>query len=416
MVAANNHSYESVLRDVLENGTQRQDRTGEGTISSFSKIIRYDLRESFPLITSKFVPMRLISSELRWFLQGQTNVRKLQEDNNHIWDEWRAPYDNSERRILNKEEFYELYGNKIDSFIKDKEVYLSSSHDDEEKENIREVVSHTEYTTPERNLWKKIITSDEKVHPHWYSFEKFCHDLHAIPHYDYWEMNPHSFVLTHDYFINNDIIDGWHPSTVVFTRKDRYDYPTNNEGEFLRRELIADGYMGPIYGYQWRSWNGAVDQIHAVVEQLKNDPTSRRMIVSAWNADKIQDMALPPCHVMFQLYVSDNKLSMQVYQRSADMFLGVPFNIASYALLTHILAQHVGLDVGELTWIGGDCHIYLNHRDQVKEQLYNYDHDHRKLPDIKVEVGQEKLSDIEDFQATIIGYHPHKRLHGKVAV
>jgi thymidylate synthase len=135
----------------------------------------------------------------------------------------------------------------------------------------------------------------------------------------------------------------------------------------------ADGDLGPIYGRQWRSWptgNGEwIDQIAEVVEQIKNNPNSRRLIVSAWNPAEIPDMALPPCHALFQFYVADGKLSCQLYQRSADIFLGVPFNIASYALLTHMVAEQTGLKVGEFIWTGGDCHLYLNHLPQVYEQL-----------------------------------------------
>ena len=135
----------------------------------------------------------------------------------------------------------------------------------------------------------------------------------------------------------------------------------------------ADGELGPVYGVQWRSWptpdGGHVDQLTKLVEDLRNDPDSRRHVVSAWNVAALDDMALVPCHAFFQLYVADGRLSCQVYQRSADLFLGVPFNIASYALLTHMLAQQVGLEVGDLVWTGGDCHVYDNHVEQVREQL-----------------------------------------------
>ncbi|MGO1944563.1 MAG: thymidylate synthase [Ancrocorticia sp.] len=133
------------------------------------------------------------------------------------------------------------------------------------------------------------------------------------------------------------------------------------------------GELGPVYGYQWRSWPAPsgehIDQIARIIDQLRTTPDSRRIIVSAWNVADLEDMALQPCHALFQFYVADGKLSCQLYQRSADMFLGVPFNIASYALLTHMVAQQVGLEVGEFVWTGGDCHIYLNHVDQVREQI-----------------------------------------------
>ncbi len=217
--------YENLLRQILNQGTRKSDRTGTGTTSLFGGQMRFDLARGFPLVTTKHVPMRLIVGELLWFLSGSSNIRSLQKDNNHIWDEW----------------------------------------------------------------------------------------------------------------------------------------------------ADANGDLGPVYGVQWRSWatsdGGSIDQIAQVIEQLKTNPDSRRHIVSAWNVAEVPNMALPPCHLLFQFYVADGKLSCLLYQRSADMFLGVPFNIASYALLTHMVAQQVGLEVGEFVWMGGDCHIYDNHVDQVLEQL-----------------------------------------------
>ncbi|MBC7868799.1 thymidylate synthase [Candidatus Saccharibacteria bacterium] len=217
--------YENLLRQILNQGTRKPDRTGTGVMSLFGTQMRFDLTKGFPLITTKYVPMRLIVGELLWFLSGSSNIRSLQDDNNHIWDEW----------------------------------------------------------------------------------------------------------------------------------------------------ADTNGDLGPIYGVQWRSWptsdGGSIDQITQVIEQLRTNPDSRRHIVSAWNVAEIPNMALPPCHLMFQFYVADGRLSCLLYQRSADMFLGVPFNIASYALLTHMVAQQVGLEAGEFIWTGGDCHIYDNHVDQVFEQL-----------------------------------------------
>ena len=221
--------YEDLLRDVLENGTDKGDRTGTGTRSVFGRQLRYDLSESFPLLTTKKVYFKGVVGELLWFLRGDSNVTWLQEHGVRIWNEW----------------------------------------------------------------------ADE------------------------------------------------------------------------------NGELGPVYGVQWRSWptpdGQHVDQISRALELLKDDPDSRRNLVSAWNVSELEHMALLPCHLLFQLYVADGKLSLQVYQRSADMFLGVPFNIASYALLAHMFAQQAGLEVGELIWTGGDCHIYNNHFDQVREPV-SYTH------------------------------------------
>lgn len=216
--------YEALLAKILESGNEKADRTGTGTRSLFGAQLRYNLADSFPLITTKRVFMRGVAEELFWFLSGTSNVRPLQEKKVHIWDDW----------------------------------------------------------------------------------------------------------------------------------------------------ADAEGELGPVYGVQWRSWpspKGNIDQIENLLSTIKNDPSSRRMLVSAWNVSELDKMALAPCHLLFQAYVADGRLSLQVYQRSCDMFLGVPFNIASYSLLTHMLAQQSGLEVGDLIWTGGDCHIYNNHVEQVREQL-----------------------------------------------
>lgn len=179
----------------------------------------------------------------------------------------------------------------------------------------------------------------------------------------------------------------------------------------------AEGNLGPVYGYQWRSWPTAdgrhIDQISQVVEQLKNNPDSRRIIVSAWNVGEIQNMALPPCHAFFQFYVADGKLSCQLYQRSADIFLGVPFNIASYALLVHMLAQQCDLDVGDFVWTGGDVHLYANHLEQTDLQLSR---EPLSLPKLIIKRKPTSIFDykFEDFE--IEGYQSHAHIKAPVAV
>jgi thymidylate synthase len=178
----------------------------------------------------------------------------------------------------------------------------------------------------------------------------------------------------------------------------------------------SDGDLGPVYGVQWRSWpapdGSHIDQISGVLETLRTDPDSRRMVVSAWNVSDIPQMALPPCHALFQFYVADRKLSCQLYQRSADLFLGVPFNIASYALLVHLMAQQSGLGVGDLVWTGGDCHIYDNHEAQVREQLS------RSVPPFpRLEVRKaESLFDYSFEDLTLVGYEHHPAISAPVAV
>jgi len=261
--------YHELLTHVLTNGKERTDRTGTGTISLFGAQARFDLRESFPLITTKKVHIKSIIHELLWFLRGETNVRSLQAHGVTIWDEWADP----------------------------------------------------------------------------------------------------------------------------------------------------DGNLGPIYGAQWRSWRGAdgktYDQIAEVVRLIKEEPDSRRLIVSAWNVADISRMALPPCHVLFQFYVCDGHLSCQLYQRSADLFLGVPFNIASYSLLTLMIAQATSLKAGEFIHTFGDLHIYKNHLEQVRLQLSRTP---RPFPKMRLNPARKNIDEFlyEDF--TLEGYDPWPAIKAPVAV
>jgi len=177
-----------------------------------------------------------------------------------------------------------------------------------------------------------------------------------------------------------------------------------------------DGDLGPVYGVQWRSWptptGEHVDQIAQVIEQIRSNPDSRRLVVSAWNVADIPSMALAPCHALFQFFVNDGRLSCQLYQRSADMFLGVPFNIASYALLTHLVAAQTGLAVGDFVWTGGDCHIYDNHVEQVREQLSRAPY---ALPELRIR-GRDSIDDYEYEDFEVVGYTHHPAIRGSVAV
>jgi thymidylate synthase len=202
-----------------------------------------------------------------------------------------------------------------------------------------------------------------------------------------------------------------------FLRGDRNVSWLQEHGVTIWDEWAApDGDLGPVYGVQWRAWptpdGRHVDQISNVLETLRTDPNSRRLVVSAWNVGEIPQMALPPCHALFQFYVADGRLSCQLYQRSADLFLGVPFNIASYSLLTHMVAQQVGLDVGDFVWTGGDCHIYDNHVDQVREQLSREVY---PFPQLRVRPAPSLFEyAYEDFE--VVGYQHHPALKAPVAV
>jgi thymidylate synthase len=261
--------YLDLLRHVLENGSDRSDRTGTGTRSVFGYQMRFDLARGFPVTTTKKLHLKSIIHELLWFLAGDTNIKYLNDNGVTIWDEW----------------------------------------------------------------------ADE------------------------------------------------------------------------------NGDLGPVYGKQWRSWPGedgqTIDQIRNLLTQIKKNPDSRRLIVTAWNPAEVDQMALPPCHCLFQFYVSDGRLSCQLYQRSADIFLGVPFNIASYALLTHMVAQATGLQPGDFVHAFGDAHLYLNHLDQARLQLAR---EPRDLPRLRLNPAVWSLFDFTFDDIVVEGYDPHPAIRAPVAV
>lgn len=261
--------YLDLLKEIRTTGTFKEDRTGTGTQSLFGYQMRFNLQEGFPLLTTKKLHLRSIIYELLWFLQGNTNIKYLNDHKVSIWDEW----------------------------------------------------------------------------------------------------------------------------------------------------ADANGELGPVYGHQWRSWQGAdgqvIDQITNVINTIKSNPDSRRIIVSAWNVSEIEKMALPPCHALFQFYVADGKLSCQLYQRSADVFLGVPFNIASYALLTMMIAHVTGLEVGDFVHTLGDAHIYKNHFEQVETQLTRVP---RTLPVMKINRKVDSIFDFEFEDFTLEGYDPYPTIKAPIAV
>lgn len=375
--------YQGLLQQILNIGSQKADRTGTGTLSYFGAQMRFDLQDGFPLVTTKKVHLRSIIHELLWFLNGDTNIQYLNDNGVTIWDEW----------------------------ARDETRQVPCVYTVEERAaKLRARSSINGKTTDWYNEWEKALLEGDDDE------EKMAVlDAQNIP----------------------------------------------REGF---REVTTSGELGPVYGKQWRDWVGADgrhhDQITTVINQLRNDPDNRRIIVSAWNVGELDQMALAPCHSFFQFYTrelsleerqgilrSDHRvlsdvylheiviahnatdaerhawltshqiparaLSCQLYQRSADMFLGVPFNIASYALLIHMVAQQVNMVVGDFVWTGGDVHIYSNHMEQVKEQLS------RKpfpLPKLVIKRKPESIFDykFEDFE--IQGYQCHPAIKAPVAI
>lgn len=286
-----------MCRYILEHGEDRPDRTGTGTRSVFGYQTRYDLREGFPLLTTKKMYLRPIAEELLWFIKGDTNIKYLVDRNVKIWNEW--PYEDFKK----SEEFN---GETLEEFV-------------------------------------------EKI---------------------------------------------------------------KNDDDFAKKH----GNLGPVYGAQWRNFNNeGTDQLMKLIDSLKNNPFSRRHIISAWNPSQVDEMALPPCHTLMQFYVSSDKkyLSCQLYQRSADTFLGVPFNIASYALLTCMLAQVCGYEPKEFIHTIGDAHIYKNHFDVVKTQI---EREPLPLPRLVLNKNIDNLFDFKIEDIKLEGYQSHGPLKGKVSV
>lgn len=305
--------YLDLCKYILDNGIEKEDRTGVGTKSIFGYQMKFDLNNGFPLLTTKKVNFNLVWSELLWFIKGDTNIKFLLENNNNIWNEW---------------------------------------------------------------AFKKWVESDEYNGPDMTDFG-------------------------HRTLVDEDFAKDYKEQMKFFKEKILTD------DEFSKKY----GDLGNVYGKQWRNFNG-VDQLKNVIEQIKENPSSRRLIVSSWNPAEVDTMALPPCHSLFQFYVSDGKLSCQLYQRSGDVFLGVPFNIASYSLLTILIAKECNLGVGEFVHTLGDAHIYNNHFDQVNEQISRIPYD---LPSLKINEFQSifdlKISDVE-----LVNYESHPFIKAPIAV
>lgn len=411
--------YNNALAYILANGTKRKDRTGTGTIGVFAPpIMRFDLRNGFPLLTTKKIHTRSVFEELIWFLSGSTNNRDLNDVDVHIWDEWSAPYTLEKETVLVaiKPNAYFSFSGKLTT-----EDCNFSDEDSKLAQTWLRIMDRC-YNTSAHN-YKYYGGAGKSVHPDWHDCKRFIQEVKNIPQWEYKQKDWNNFELDKDYYGSNyyskdtcvwlhktenvpynpvgiKFPDGsieWFtglseasefsgiskssihrfvtegiPSILKGNNKKVKEwefYCNPPDGYVVRKKLMSNqsGDLGKIYGRQWRNWNG-IDQISNLIEGIKNDPYSRRHIVSAWNVADLPDMALAPCHCMFQVHIEGENLNLNLYQRSADMFLGVPFNIASYALLTHMLAAQTGYKPGVFTHMMGDAHIYLNHLDQVNEQ------------------------------------------------
>ena len=464
--------YHELLKRILNEGTQKGDRTGTGTLSVFGHQMRFDLSKGFPLVTTKKVHWKSVVHELLWFLKGDTNIKYLNDNGVRIWDSWRKPY-TLDREIV---------------FIKPKKVKVDNNGYNGDYSTYGMGLSFNTIDYKLACTWKKMMRRcyDVKahnysmyggngvfVHKDWHNPSNFINDVKNIPHWYYKKNDWNNFELDKDYFgsniyskescvwLRNDennfytkkskplkITDSEGKEYVFITtnmgarffnisngsisRFTKYGLPKKLKGKnkrfngysfqaiksnkLIRLKLIDDGELGSVYGKQWRSWGGklgsTIDQISDVIEQIKTNPNSRRLIVSAWNVGELHEMALPPCHLLFQFYVNDGKLSCQLYQRSADVFLGVPFNIASYSLLIHLVANECNLEVGEFIHTIGDAHIYNNHIEQVKLQLSR---DFYELPDISIRNNVKVLDAVFD-DIKLINYKSHPSIKGKVAV
>lgn len=311
-------AYHSLCEDILNAGLSKDDRTKTGTLSKFGHQLRFNLKEGFPLLTTKKVSFKLIATELIWFIRGDTNLRYLLQYNNNIWNEWAF------------------------------EKYVQSE----------------DYTGPDMTDFGHRALKDSNF------------------------------------------------NEVYQAEMSEFKQKILNDDDFMQKY----GDLGNVYGKQWRNWIGPngqrIDQLKNLIEGIKTNPNSRRHIVSAWNPAEIDSMALPPCHTLFQFYVQDNTLSCQLYQRSADIFLGVPFNIASYSLLTHLIAKECGLEVGEFIHTFGDAHIYSNHINAVKTQLSRTSY---QSPTLKINT-DKSIFDIEYEDLEIINYQSHPMIKAPIAV
>lgn len=458
-------TYHTALEYIATHGVESEDRTGTGTLSVFGYQMRFDLSKGLPLLTTKKIHFKSVLHETLWFFKGNGNIKYLKDNGVTIWNEWRKPY-TLERDLVfveKREKPYEPYTSSVFSYNG-----LNTKSDSIERKLAESWVHMMkrcyDETSDNYRFYGGVNVS---VCKRWHDVGNFIEDVKKLPHWYYKLNNWNEFELDKDYYGSNQYSPDtcvWLSSSenkkytkagnpIVVTKPDGstqtylsysdvisnlgitrgslyrllhkgppkiykqknkqflgWDFEfSNTDDKLLRLELIKDEDLGPVYGVQWRSWRGADwklhDQVQNVIDQIKNNPESRRMIVSGWNVSELDKMALPPCHLLHQFYVRNGKLSCQVYIRSNDMFLGNPYNIVNYSIITHMVASVCDLEVGELIVSIGDAHIYKNHLDYVYEQLKRDSYAPPKLILNK----KDRIEDFtfEDFQLVDYQAHPN---------
>lgn len=446
-----NTQYEDMLRSILSSGSKKSDRTGTGTTSIFGYQTRFDLSKEFPLITTKKVFVRGAAEELFWFLRGSINSRELEDIGVNIWKDW-ADENGELGPVYGYVWRYaptHSYNDMVQVPIKSDELDDFVDDYDGEREFFGVGYSDgAEGVVPMRvfEVWKQMLAYcyDEShplyseyggkgvtVSPAWHSLARFASTLHMLPLYPLWKETPENFTLNYNYYgaskfspnasiflpfeVELDVVQDEEAvvfNDVVYASEHKARWILNgeraygeDEGAYEFTTAVADE------GMLWRP-RVYVDQVETLMQDIKTNPDSRRLIISAWNPALTERQALPPCHTLFQFYVVDGKLSCQLYQRSMDAFLGCPFNYVGYSLFLHMLAQQTGLEVGEFIHSIGDAHIYDNHTEQIEEQLSR---DVRPLPTIKLKKA-DSLYDYKFEDIEVIGYDPHPPIKAPVAV
>lgn len=439
--------YLDIAQKILNEGKKRIDRTKVGTQSIFDTNMVFDISKSFPLLTTKKVWFKGIVEELLWFLSGDTNIRILQEKGVHIWDEWASPsgalgpvYGKQWRR-WEKLEIFERRETPYCSFSPQKDKlhgYGYNYNHSIEKDDIQLYV-----------IWQdllKNISQDNYVSmdPAWFDFQVFSSEVKKLENWNLKKMFPDKYFLDPNYYGSmffGPCFSRWSSAAEMKANKDN-EYYQASKGEkiiqFKDLDYFCSNYGVDVFQARnrvecWQSYFGGgfvikkialspkliarvkiIDQIDRVIAQIKNDPDSRRILFSAWNVGELDEMALPPCHMMMQFYVDDEnkQLSGKLTQRSVDWFLGCPYNIASYAALIQLIATHLDMSPGKLVFSGGDSHLYLNHFSQMKEQISR---EPFAFPKLKIKK-QKRIEDYRVEHFVLEDYCSHAKLVGDIAI